>query len=148
MTKLRLEKQAMSARILVVDDEADQVEILSVKLTGEGYRVLTADNGLDALNQARRFLPDLILLDVMMPDINGLSVCEILRCQPSTGRIPVILLTALGGQFPRLSGLESGADEFLVKPVADKELFERIESALTRSREKWQAAEEKIRKPS
>lgn len=133
----------MSDTILVVDDEPDQVEILSINLKEFGYRVLTADNGLEALNQARRYLPDLILMDVMMPDINGLSVCEILRCQPSTGKIPIIMLTALGGQIPRLSGMEAGADEFLTKPITTEELRERIETVLRKTREKAQPIEEK-----
>ena len=137
----------MTDTILVVDDEPDQVEILSINLRECGYRVLTADNGLEALNQARRHLPDLILMDVMMPDINGLSVCEILRCQPSTGKIPIIMLTALGGQIPRLSGMEAGADEFLTKPITTEELRERIETVLCKTREKAQPIEEK-KKPS
>ena len=120
----------MSAKILVVDDEHDMLEMLSYNLKEEGYEVLTADNGLEALNKARRFLPDLIVLDLMLDGIDGYSICEILRCQPSTANMPVIIVTALSGQIARLNGLAAGADDYLTKPFSPRELLIRVENLL------------------
>src|SRR5690242_19580680 len=103
----------MSTRILVVDDEQDMVELLSYNLRSSGFEVLAASNGLEALNKARRDLPDLILLDLMLDGLDGYSVCEILRRQPSTARVPVIMITALAGQIARLNGMAAGADDFI-----------------------------------
>jgi two-component system phosphate regulon response regulator PhoB len=122
----------MSNKVLVVDDEPDLVELLSCHLKFGGYEVLRAANGLEALHQARRHLPDVILLDLMLDGMDGYSVCEILRAQPSTARIPVILVTALGGEIARLNGLESGADDFVRKPFVREEILRRVEAALER----------------
>lgn len=120
----------MAARVLVVDDEPDAVELMTASLEGAGYEVLSAADGMQALHQARSRLPDLILLDLMLPDIDGFSVCEILRCQPSTNHIPIILLTALAGEMPRLHGFEIGALDYCVKPVGVRDLVKRVEAAL------------------
>jgi DNA-binding response OmpR family regulator len=120
----------MAAKILVVDDERDAIELMTASLEGAGYEVLAATDGMQALHQARRHLPDVILLDLMLPDIDGFSLCEILRCQPSTTGIPIILLTALGGEIPRLHGLEVGAVDYCVKPVRVRDLMKRVESTL------------------
>jgi DNA-binding response OmpR family regulator len=103
----------MSAKILVVDDEQDMIELLAYNLEQNGYEVLTATTGLEALNKARRHLPDLILLDLMLDGIDGYTVCEILRSQPSTATVPVLIVTALGGQMARFNGLASGANDFI-----------------------------------
>ncbi len=99
----------MSAKILVVDDEADFVELIAFNLKQEGYEVITANTGLDGLFKARRFLPDLVVLDLMMEGIDGYSVCEILRRQLSTRTMPIIIVTAIAGQLARLNGLAVGA---------------------------------------
>ena len=127
----------MSARILVVDDEQDMVELLAFNLRQRGYEVLTSANGLDALNKARRHLPDLILLDLMLDGIDGYSICEIIRSQPSTSNVPVIMITALAGQIARLNGMASGADDFITKPFSPLELMERIERLLQVQEEKF-----------
>jgi two-component system alkaline phosphatase synthesis response regulator PhoP len=120
----------MAARVLVVDDEPDAVELMTASLEGAGYEVLAAADGMQALHKARAHLPDLILLDLILPDIDGFSICEILRCQPSTTHIPVILLTALAGEMPRLHGFEIGAFDYCVKPVGVRDLVKRVEAAL------------------
>src|SRR5260221_105680 len=120
----------MSAKILVVEDEQDMTELLACNLKGRGYEVLTAVNGLEALNQARRHLPDLILLDLMLEGIDGYSVCEILRRQPSTASVPVIMVTALAGQIVRMNGMASGATDFITKPFSLEDLMARIHHVL------------------
>lgn len=120
----------MSQTILVVDDTADMTEFLEYNLQREGYQTISAGNGRDALNLARARLPDLIILDLMLPDLDGFSVCEILRCQPSTSKIPVLLLTALAGEIPRLHGLESGATDYCSKPIGLADLRARVKQAL------------------
>jgi DNA-binding response OmpR family regulator len=124
----------MSATVLIVDDESDMVELLSCYLRGAGFQIVTAGNGLEALHQARRWLPDLILLDVMLEGMDGYSVCEILRRQPSTARIPVILITALGGEMARLNGLGAGADDFVRKPFTREDVLQRIDQLIHQSR--------------
>ena len=120
----------MATKVLVVDDEPDIVELLSHNLEDEGYEVLCATGGMEALNEARRHLPDLILLDLMLPDLDGFSICEILRCQPSTAGIPVVLLTAMAGELPRLHGFESGAADYCIKPIQLANLKQRIRCLL------------------
>jgi two-component system alkaline phosphatase synthesis response regulator PhoP len=120
----------MNATILLVDDEGDFIELLSYNLRNHGYRVLVARNGQQALNKARRYLPDLIVLDLMMSDLDGFTVCEILRCQPSTKNVPIIMLTAMSGQIARYNGLASGANEFLVKTATPSQILHRIERLL------------------
>ena len=121
----------MTARILVVDDIDANVRLLQAKLQAEYYEVLTAGDGASALVLAREERPDLVLLDVMMPGMDGFEVCRRLKEDPHTSHIPVVLVTALDGRSDRITGLESGADEFLNKPIDDVMLFARVKS-LTR----------------
>jgi two-component system cell cycle response regulator len=121
----------MSARILVVDDIEANVRLLEAKLTAEYYKVLTAGDGPTALALAGSEKPDIVLLDVMMPGMDGFSVCRRLKDDPETRHIPVVLVTALDGRTDRVEGLEAGADEFLTKPIDDVMLFARVRS-LTR----------------
>lgn len=121
----------MSARILVVDDIEANVRLLEAKLTAEYYEVTTAMDGATALMIAARDLPDIILLDVMMPGIDGFTVCRKLKEDPNTRHIPVVLITALDGRADRIHGLEAGASDFLTKPIDDVMLFARVRS-LTR----------------
>jgi two-component system cell cycle response regulator len=121
----------MSARILVVDDIEANVRLLEAKLTAEYYAVSTAMDGPTALAMAAKDLPDIILLDVMMPGMDGFTVCRKLKEDPTTRHIPVVLITALDGRGDRIQGLESGASDFLTKPIDDVMLFARVRS-LTR----------------
>nr|AAA87378.1 pleD [Caulobacter vibrioides CB15] len=121
----------MSARILVVDDIEANVRLLEAKLTAEYYEVSTAMDGPTALAMAARICPTIILLDVMMPGMDGFTVCRKLKDDPTTRHIPVVLITALDGRGDRIQGLESGASDFLTKPIDDVMLFARVRS-LTR----------------
>ncbi|MFI4974788.1 MAG: PleD family two-component system response regulator [Caulobacterales bacterium] len=121
----------MTARILVVDDIEANVRLLQAKLQAEYYDVLTASDGVTALAIAGSEKPDIVLLDVMMPGMDGFQVCRRLKDDPETRHIPVVLVTALDGRADRISGLEAGADEFLTKPIDDVMLFARVKS-LTR----------------
>ena len=118
----------MTARILVVDDIEANVRLLEAKLTAEYYEVVTAADGMQALAAAAEHDPDIILLDVMMPGMDGFEVCRRLKADPATRHIPVVLVTALDGRRDRLSGLEAGADDFLTKPIDDVILFARVRS--------------------
>ena len=121
----------MSARILVVDDIEANVRLLEAKLNVEYYEVSVAYDGPGALKAAAANRPDIILLDVMMPGMDGFEVCRRLKADPNTRHIPVVLVTALDGRQDRLTGLKAGADDFLTKPIDDVALFARVRS-LTR----------------
>jgi two-component system cell cycle response regulator len=120
----------MPGRVLIVDDIPPNIKLLEAKLTSEYYDVITAENGHKALELARRESPDLILLDIMMPGLDGFKVCEILKSDPATAHIPVIMVTALSDAADRVRGLEAGADDFLSKPVRDVPLFARVRSLI------------------
>ena len=120
----------MSARILVVDDIEANVRLLEAKLTAEYYEVSTAADGAKALEIAAATVPDLILLDVMMPGLDGFEVCRRLKADPITHHIPVVLVTALDGRQDRVTGLKAGADDFLTKPIDDLALFARVKSLI------------------
>ena len=121
--------------ILIADDEPDIVEIISYNLLKEGYTVYTAKDGNDALDKAKLVHPDLFILDVLMPFKNGMEVCKILRTQPRFKDALIILLTALSDEGSHIKGLDSGADDFITKPISPKVLISRV-SALFRRTEK------------
>lgn len=118
----------MTARILVVDDLEPNVRLLEAKLTLEYYGVLTAMDGASALQIAADERPDIILLDVMMPEMDGFETCRRLKSDPVTRHIPVVLVTALDGREDKIKGLEAGADDFVTKPIDDAVLFARVKS--------------------
>jgi len=120
----------MSGRILVVDDVATNRMILRAKLAASYYDVLQAENGAETLAKAMSEQPDLILLDVLMPDLDGFEVCRRLKADPATSHIPVIMVTALSDPGDRVRGLECGADDFLTKPINDLALFSRVRNLL------------------
>ncbi|TNE37421.1 MAG: PleD family two-component system response regulator [Alphaproteobacteria bacterium] len=118
----------MSARILVVDDVLANVKLLEAKLSAEYFEVLTALNGPDALKIVKEEDPDLVLLDVMMPGMDGFEVCRTIKGNPETEHIPVVMVTALDQPSDRVAGIEAGADDFLTKPVNDIALMARVKS--------------------
>ncbi len=118
----------MTSRILIVDDIAANVRLLESRLQAEYFDVRTATNGRDALALAERERIDLVLLDVMMPDMTGFEVCAALKANPRTAHIPVIMVTSLDQAEDRVKGLESGADDFLTKPISDVALVTRVKS--------------------
>lgn len=121
----------MTARVLVVDDLEPNVKLLEAKLRAEYFDVVGVFSGADAIEKAKSDKPDIILLDVMMPGMDGFETCKILKTTPETAHIPVVMVTALDQQADRVAGLKSGADDFLTKPVEDVALFARVRS-LTR----------------
>ena len=118
------------AKVLVVDDEPDAVELVAFNLTKAGMAVVSAETGVEALAKAREILPDAIVLDLMLPEMDGLEVCRNLRREPKTARIPVIMVTAKGAEMDRVLGLELGADDYLTKPFSPRELVLRIKKLL------------------
>jgi DNA-binding response OmpR family regulator len=117
--------------ILTVDDEQDVTALVSFHLARAGYEVFTASSGREALDSVRNRRPDLILLDLMLPDIDGFGVCEILRRQPATATIPIVILTAWATNDARHLGLELGALDYLTKPFSPKDLVARVERLLS-----------------
>ena len=118
----------MTARVLVVDDILANVRLLEAKLAAEYFDVVTAMNGVDALEAVQRTKPDIVLLDVMMPGIDGIEVCRRIKSNPQTQHVPVVMVTALDQPEDRVKGLEAGADDFLTKPVNDVSLLCRVKS--------------------
>ena len=116
-------------KVLVVDDDAKTVELVKLYLNRDGYRVITAGDGNDALRLARENHPDLIVLDLMLPGMSGLEVCRILREESD---VPIIMLTALTTDDDRLKGLELGADDYVTKPFSPRELAARVRAVLRR----------------
>lgn len=119
-------------KILIADDEPDILEIIQYNLQGEGYEVITAKNGNEAIEQAKRFNPDLIILDIMMPGKNGIEVCNTLRSQPAFNNTLIIFLTALSDEGTEVKGLETGADDFITKPVSPKVLVSKVNALFRR----------------
>lgn len=125
----------MTKRILVVDDEPDVTELISYKLRREGYEVEVINNPLEIMGKAREFSPHLFLLDIMMPDLDGIKICRMLRADSRLSNVPIIFLTAKGEIEDRIKGLESGADDYIAKPFDAKELVLRVGLLLKRSQQ-------------
>lgn len=134
----------MKSKILIVDDEPDVVDLLEFNLRGAGFEIATAADGSEALKKARSGSPNLILLDLMLPEMDGLEVCKLLRRDPATSGIPIIMLTAKAAEIDRVLGLELGADDYVTKPFSPRELVLRVKGLLRR-REASNKSTEQIR---
>ncbi len=119
-------------KILVVDDEPDVTDLVAYHLKAKGFHVETLNDATASIAKARGYVPELVILDIMMPDLSGIQVCRILRADPKLARVPIIFLTAKAEPHDRIEGLESGADDYLSKPSSPKELVPRVESILRR----------------
>lgn len=128
--------------ILIVDDEADLLELIEYNLKREGYNVLKAENGAEGLRLARKHHPDLVLLDIMMPRMSGTEVLKAMKEEPELRNVPVIFLTARADEETEIEGLETGADDFLPKPISTAKLVSRIRTVLRRSSESADAGTE------
>ena len=123
----------MPKKILVVEDNSELLQLLSLNLKEAGFSVATANNGIAALKKVRSACPDLVVLDLVLPELDGFVVCETLRLEASSRELPVIILTGLNSEFTRLAGLECGANEYVKKPVNPRHLVSRIKYWLDRS---------------
>jgi len=122
----------MNAKILVADDEEDVLNLVSMNLKNAGFTVIQAVDGKEALSKARSQLPSLMVLDLMLPEMSGLEVCKVLKGDPVTSKIPLIMLTAKAEEVDRIVGLELGADDYMTKPFSPRELVLRVKSVLRR----------------
>ena len=118
--------------ILLVDDELDILEIIGYNLSAEGYNVVTAQNGLEAIKKAKKHKPELIILDVMMPEMDGIEACEKLRLIPELSETVITFLTARGEDYSQVAGFEAGADDYITKPIKPKVLTSKVKSLLRR----------------
>jgi two-component system alkaline phosphatase synthesis response regulator PhoP len=119
-------------KILLVDDEPDILEIVGYNLKNEGYEVYTAENGLEAIKAAKKHIPHLILLDIMMPEMDGIEACEKIRKTKSLENVIIAFLTARGEDYSQVAGFEAGADDYITKPIKPKVLISKIKSLLRR----------------
>ncbi len=124
----------MASRVLIVEDEADIGALLAWHLEREGYQVARCRTGLEGLRHVQAAPPDLVLLDLMLPELDGLEVCRRLRGDPATQALPIVMLTARGEELDRVLGLELGADDYIVKPFSPKEVVARVRAVLRRAR--------------
>lgn len=124
-----------SKKILIIDDEPDVADLVAYHLKAKGYQVETVTNPNVGVGTARSFLPDLVVLDIMMPDLSGIQICRILRADPKLKQIPIIFLTARAEEADRIAGFETGCDDYVCKPFNIKELILRIQSIFRRTSE-------------
>ena len=124
---------AMKKRILLVDDEPDILELIEYNLAKEGYEIETAENGREAVDKAAEFKPDLIILDVMMPVMDGIEACHIIREDPQMANTTIAFLTARGEDYSQIAGFNAGADDYITKPIKPRVLSSRVQALLRRS---------------
>jgi two-component system phosphate regulon response regulator PhoB len=134
-------RKSSKARILLVDDEPDTIELLEFNLRAAGYETFSAGDGAEALKKARQIAPDLIILDLMLPELDGLEVCKILRGEPATRAIPILMLTAKAEEIDRILGLELGARDYVTKPFSPRELVLRVRNLLKEPEVEKQSAQ-------
>lgn len=132
--------------ILLVDDEPDIVEIIQYNLTDEGYNVITASNGVDAIKKAKKFVPHLIILDVMMPEMDGMEACENMRKIPELEKTIITFLSARGEDYSQVAGFNAGADDYITKPIRPKVLVSKVKALLRRFDQNSKAEEDNILK--
>ncbi|MGB5941665.1 MAG: response regulator transcription factor [Leeuwenhoekiella sp.] len=123
-------------KILLVDDEPDILEIIGYNLTNEGYQVITAENGKDGVRKAKKHEPHLIILDVMMPEMDGIEACEQIRKDPAQADTIIAFLTARGEDYSQVAGYDAGADDYITKPIKPKVLISKVKALLRRLKEK------------
>ena len=123
----------MPSKVLIVEDDPDIIDILSYNLKQADLKVTSVPDGSSALAEVKRRLPDLILLDLMLPKVDGLEVCRLLKSDPETKNVPIIMITAKGEEVDRIVGLELGADDYIIKPFSPREVVLRVRSVLKRS---------------
>ena len=123
----------MADKVLIIDDEEHIAELIRYNLEAAGYKTVVANNGIDGLSRAREEEPDLVLLDLMLPGIDGLVVCKRLRAEEKTRNVPIIMLTAKSEEIDKILGLELGADDYITKPFSVRELTARVKALLRRS---------------
>ena len=128
--------------ILVVDDEQDLLDLIEYNLRQEGFNVLKAENGKDGIQAAKEYMPDLVLLDIMMPQMDGIEVCDRMREDSTLSHIPIIFLTARSDEKTEIEGLNKGADDYITKPISTSKLISRIKAVLRR----FEETEEKVQK--
>lgn len=121
--------------ILLVDDEPDILEVVEYNLSSEGYRIITAENGSQAIDLAREYLPNLIIMDVMMPEMDGMEACENMRKIPELDKTVITFLSARGEDFSQMAGLEAGADDYITKPIKPKVLQTKVKALLRRAQQ-------------
>ncbi|MBI4664184.1 MAG: response regulator transcription factor [Verrucomicrobia bacterium] len=131
----------MKPKILVVDDEPDALDLIEFNLKAAGCDVVTAADGAEAMKKARSVHPSLIVLDLMLPEIDGLEVCKKLRGDPATSAIPIVMLTAKASELDRVLGLELGADDYVTKPFSPRELVLRVKNLLQRGKSREEKQE-------
>lgn len=134
---------AIKSKILVVDDEPDIRELIEYNLKKEGYQVVTAENGLEAIAQAKKHAPQLILLDIMMPEMDGIEACRVIRALPEFKETFIVFLTARSEEYSEVSGFNVGADDYIAKPIKPRILMSRI-SALLRRNKQEEERDEKL----
>lgn len=132
-------------KILLVDDEPDILEILSYNLTAEGYQVFTAKNGVDGVDKAKKKKPHLIILDVMMPEMDGIEACEIIRGTKGLEDTIITFLTARGEDYSQVAGFDAGADDYITKPIKPKVLVSKVKALLRRTKDEGVANEEVLK---
>jgi two-component system phosphate regulon response regulator PhoB len=123
----------MPERIVIIEDEADLLQVVDFNLRGAGYRTMSARTGTAGLELVQKELPDLVILDLMLPELGGIEVCKALRRHPATQAVPVLMLTARGEEIDRVVGFEVGADDYMTKPFSVRELLLRVKAILRRS---------------
>jgi len=124
------------SKILIVDDEQDIVELIAYNLEKEGFSTIKAYDGVSVFNVITTKKPDLLILDLMLPGMNGLDICKKIRANPATADLPIIMLTAKGDELDKIIGLEIGADDYITKPFSVKELVARVRTILRRSQDR------------
>ncbi len=134
--KVVFKRRLMGTRILIVDDDLESLKLIGMFLQSKGYQIIAAQSGAQAFDKAVNETPDLVILDVMMPRMDGYEVCRRLRVEPRTVSIPILMLTAKTQVVDKVVGFEAGADEYLTKPIHPAELLDRVEALLARTAQK------------